>query len=219
MPIVSSCPNAATFERLRSGQLSAADVEQLARHLEQCGRCAAAVEALKPDDTLTDALRAKSTAIDRPEGDVVAKLVSRLKQIRPLASAPIEATAAFTNAAPLGAPVGEGTQAVYDFLAPSRGPGEIGWLGPYRVLKVLGVGGMGVVFQAEDPHLKRLVALKAMKPALAADAAARDASSARRKRPPPSKTITSSPSTRLARTAACPIWRWISSKASHSTPG
>ena len=32
---------------------------------------------------------------------------------------------------------------------------------------------MGVVFQAEDPQLKRLVALKAMLPALAASAAAR----------------------------------------------
>jgi serine/threonine protein kinase len=53
-----------------------------------------------------------------------------------------------------------------DFLAPSQEPGEIGRLGNYRVLKVLGVGGMGVVFHAEDVHLKRPVALKAMLPVL-----------------------------------------------------
>jgi WD40 repeat protein/serine/threonine protein kinase len=52
-------------------------------------------------------------------------------------------------------------------LAPPQSPGELGRLGPYRVLKVLGRGGMGVVFQAEDPHLKRLVAIKAMLPAVA----------------------------------------------------
>lgn len=62
---------------------------------------------------------------------------------------------------------------VYHFLAPAQQLGEIGRLGPYRVLKVLGAGGMGVVFQAEDPQLERLVALKAMKPALASSNSAK----------------------------------------------
>jgi hypothetical protein len=58
----------------------------------------------------------------------------------------------------------------YPFLAPPQGPDELGRLGTYRVLKVLGTGAMGVVFQAEDPSLKRLVALKVLKPSLAASA-------------------------------------------------
>jgi WD40 repeat protein/tRNA A-37 threonylcarbamoyl transferase component Bud32 len=51
-------------------------------------------------------------------------------------------------------------------LAPPQGPGEIGWLGGYRVIRILGQGGMGVVFHAEDVKLQRTVALKAMKPSV-----------------------------------------------------
>ena len=59
-----------------------------------------------------------------------------------------------------------------DFLAPPQADDELGRLGKYRILKILGHGGMGVVFQAEDPKLKRTVAIKAMLPTLAASASA-----------------------------------------------
>jgi serine/threonine protein kinase/WD40 repeat protein len=44
-------------------------------------------------------------------------------------------------------------------------------LGPFRLLRVLGAGGMGVVFEAEQERPRRLVALKVMR----ADLASRDA--------------------------------------------
>ncbi|QDT02510.1 Serine/threonine-protein kinase Pkn1 [Rubripirellula lacrimiformis] len=56
----------------------------------------------------------------------------------------------------------------YDFLDPPLQAGEIGRLGPYRIVAVLGKGGMGQVFQAEDGRLKRTVALKVMNQRFAA---------------------------------------------------
>jgi serine/threonine protein kinase len=59
-------------------------------------------------------------------------------------------------------------------LAPAQEADEIGRLGKYRVLKQLGRGGMGAVFLAEDPQLKRTVALKVMLPEVAASQSSRE---------------------------------------------
>ena len=43
---------------------------------------------------------------------------------------------------------------------------SLGTLGDYRLLRLIGAGGSGVVFQARDTSLDRLVALKVLRPSL-----------------------------------------------------
>ncbi|HVK13781.1 MAG TPA: protein kinase [Gemmataceae bacterium] len=86
----------------------------------------------------------------------------------PPAGIPIDASESATHLTPLAAAPPAGL-----LLAPPQLPDEIGRLGPYRVLARIGVGGMGLVFRAEDPQLRRLVALKVMLPQFTADHRAR----------------------------------------------
>lgn len=51
-----------------------------------------------------------------------------------------------------------------EVASPSFRPGELGQIGQYQLMAVIGEGGMGVVYRAEDLYLRRPVALKVMKP-------------------------------------------------------
>ncbi len=64
-----------------------------------------------------------------------------------------------------------------ELLAETSGEGAqstIGELGPYRLIREIGSGGMGVVYEAEDTRLRRRVAIKLLPPEHSRDRAAKD---------------------------------------------
>jgi serine/threonine protein kinase len=144
MPLTNACPPRETLQQFDQGQLSPDEVERWAEHVEQCDHCLAFLHEAST--------QAAAPSVKFP-GDTAA-----LRE-NPLVLALIEQ---FERRPPEG-PALAGAED-HDFLTPPRGPGEIGWLGPYRILKVLDSGGMNVVFQAEDPEGKRLLAIKTTSP-------------------------------------------------------
>jgi len=64
-------------------------------------------------------------------------------------------------------------EADFSFLQPSEVPGSLGRMGHYDIRKIIGRGGCGIVFQAFDERLHRIVAIKVMTPEMAATSPAR----------------------------------------------
>jgi serine/threonine protein kinase len=178
MPL-NQCPDTRMLEQLLLGKLPAEQFELLSDHLEKCSTCTKSAETLVPADEVTNALRAV-TPLGGDE-ELLAQAIERGKQLgsqaptlQPDATAigsAAEAPAEFQTAAGLTLQNG---QAELTFLVPAQQPDELGRLGSYRILQILGVGGMGIVFRAEDPALRRQVALKVMKPSVALNRSARD---------------------------------------------
>jgi hypothetical protein len=190
------CPTAAELQQFARGELPAARARLIEEHLKGCRRCVESLQSpasagagrprestVREDATgrFTGTAPLQDPGADgatlphdpgpKPNGpDTVADLASgnqsAMTEDLTGRQGGSEEPPTVTQAPPAGV---EGL----DILAPPQEPGELGRLGPYRVLKVIGQGGMGIVFEAEDLQLGRPVALKVMKAAVAAGPAAR----------------------------------------------
>jgi serine/threonine protein kinase len=186
---VSLCPAPKELERLFLGGLPEQEADLLEKHVLECEACLQKLKQLMPaSDLLSDVMVARRSASGAVEAlspmvDDLMKTIAALHSPCPSGSqrnstqdgSKVVTQPFLTGPGSEGArraDLGDGI-ILSDFLAPPQADEELGRLGKYRILKILGAGGMGIVFQGEDLLLKRSVAIKLMLPSLAADAGQR----------------------------------------------
>lgn len=169
-----TCPPKRDLEQLLQGNLSQWTSLGLRQHVESCVYCQRALAKLRlhtsPDDSInlpSELINTESNSVTR-NTDSMPKL--ELETDHLFLGTKGQATTAYNSdgsSVPEFKISPEGTKVSLSFLSSPQGPDELGRLGSYKIIKLLGAGGMGLVFEAEDTLLRRQVALKVMKPEIA----------------------------------------------------
>jgi serine/threonine protein kinase len=156
MPAPVDCPERGSWQTLLDETVPAARRRPYEQHLERCPVCQG---RLDQTDDCGDELRRLARCVGDPTVTPAdPELTQVLDRLLHEGKGP----------EPPGV-----TEPDLSFLGPADRPGVLGTLGKYEVWQVLGQGSMGVVLQAFDPALQRLVAVKVLAPVLACSATAR----------------------------------------------
>lgn len=143
------------LEKLLLGQLPVEEADRLAAELAEDSRLTALAQSLgSSHDTLLDSLRQHQTIVDANADQLVERMLKRLH-----VTAHPEASETATMGLAQASPAGESIADRLEY---------------FRILKVLGQGGMGTVYLADDTRLGRSVAIKTLKRELAANPVAKD---------------------------------------------
>jgi eukaryotic-like serine/threonine-protein kinase len=159
MAPTNDCPQPELLHQVLMGRADDTDLATWERHISQCRQCLDRAASF-PDDAIVESVRRSARSVDTPEPEVVSTMVSAMRRIASDHSAGTGSWAGPPRAAVVASTA---------YLSIAETPEELGRLGPYTIHEVLGTGGMGVVYRGFDSRLRRMVAIKVIRPELLAN--------------------------------------------------
>ena len=161
--ISKACPDQQTLLQFIQGRLEPPTLDQCENHVSGCESCHETLRGLDANDTLSHYV---SEALEQPlENQSDTKAIDGLMQrlLQPTMSRRSNSKSNSDTQI-----LADRAAEVLRCVEPAANGDEdsLGTLGDYRLLQLLGAGGTGVVFQAMDVSLNRVVALKVLRPSL-----------------------------------------------------
>ncbi|MEM0925902.1 MAG: serine/threonine-protein kinase [Planctomycetota bacterium] len=189
------CPSEAKWEAILAGTVSESESNEAMEYLSSCTRCQDVIDRVAKSGSLskfsieqivgrdveasppTDSAYWKAVAsvsmelraIDTPSNDMVET------QIRAAHSIGREASDGDSESDPIQRTIETeiNPSPTLPFLADSDDPAYVGRLRHFEIARVIGRGGMGIVLEAFDTQLQRVVAIKVLNPEYAKNDVAR----------------------------------------------
>lgn len=185
-----ACPTNHQLGKLIDGSLANVESQRLTDHVEICVICQDALQTIASGSIAIDSLVSDLDSLNPPAESPYWKAIRDLHLDQQHAlnagvpqsvvETPASGSASLADTRAPEAPNANKSQPTrqlvnggLDFLSPSDDPAYLGQLHHFRITRILGQGGMGIVLEAFDTHLQRNVAIKILNPQFQANATAR----------------------------------------------